>query len=75
MTSRFTQIFLSKTSLDKLCENTAFQLPALSRMRTESAIISLYVKIWVSENPYSRVFHTMHITNNNINPYLPHFLP
>ena len=41
----------------------------------ESAIISLYVKIWVSENPYSRVFHTMHITNNNINPYLPHFLP
>ena len=74
MTSRFMQIFLLKISLDKLCENTSFHVPAFSRMRAESAIMSLYGRIRVSEDPYTRVFHAVHTTNNNIDPYLPHFL-
>ena len=61
--------------MDKLCQNTAFYLPVFSRMRTESAIMSLlYGRIQVSENSYSRVFHAVHITNKNIDPHLPHFL-
>ena len=68
------QIFSLKTSLNKLYENKVFQLPVIPRIRTESAIMPLYGRIWVSENPYSRVFHAVHITNNNIDPYLPHFL-
>ena len=68
------QVFSLKTSLDKLCKNTVFHVPVFPRIRTESAIISLYSRIRVSENPCSRVFHAMHTTNNNIDPYLPHFL-
>ena len=68
------QIFSLKISLDKLCENMGFHVPAFSRIRIESAIMSLYG----SENPYSRIFHAVHIlhdiTNNNIDSYLPHFL-
>ena len=30
--------------------------------------MSLYGRKWVSEKPYSRVFHAMHITDNNIDP-------
>ena len=37
-------------------------------------IMSLYGRIWVSENPYSRLFHVLHITDNNIDPHLTHFL-
>ena len=70
----FMQIFSVKTSLDKLCENTVFHLPVFPRIRTESAVMSLYCGIRVSENPASRVFHAVHITNNNIDPYLPHFV-
>ena len=74
MTSRFMQIFSLKTRLDKLCENIVFHLPIFPRIRAESVIMSLYGRIRVSENLYSRVFHAVHITNNNIDPYLPHFL-
>ena len=35
---------------------------------------SVNVRIRVSENPYSCIFHEVHITNNNIDPCLPHFL-
>ena len=68
------QIFSLKTSLNKLSKNTVFHLPVHPRIRTESAIMSLYGRIRVSEKPYSRVFHAVHITNNNNDPYLPHFL-
>ena len=69
-------MFLLKTSLDKLCKNTVFHLPVFSHItiRTKSAIMPLYGGIRVSENPYSRVFHAVHITNNNIDSYLPHFM-
>ena len=66
------EIFLLKTSLDKLCKNTGFTyriLPYKDRI-----IMSLYGRIWVSENPYSRLFHVLHITDNNIDPHLTHFL-
>ena len=55
-------------------QETGFHLPVFSRIRIESAIMSLYG----SEKPDSRVFHAVHIpddiTKNNIDPYLPHFL-
>ena len=51
-----------------------FHLLVLSRIRKESVIMSLYGR----ENPYSRVFHAVHILhdniNNNLDPYLPYFL-
>ena len=62
------KIFSLKTSLTNYCENTIFHLPV------ESAIMFLYGRTRVSENPYSQVFHAVHITNNNIDLYLPHFL-
>ena len=74
MTSRFMQIFSLKTSLDKLCENMVFRLPVFPRIRTESAIISLYGGRRFSENPCSRAFHAVHTTSNNTDQYLPHFL-
>ena len=46
-----------KSSLHKICENTGFHWPLFSRIRTE--ILSLYWKIRVSENPYSRIFYTV----------------
>ena len=68
------QIFSLGISLDKLCENMGFHLLVFSRIRKESVIMSLYGR----ENPYSRVFHAVHILhdniNNNLDPYLPHFL-
>ena len=51
-----------------------FRLPVFPRIRTESAIISLYGGRRFSENPCSRAFHAMHTTNNNTDQYLPHFL-
>ena len=74
MTSRFMQIFSLKISLDKLYENTGFYLPIFCCMRTESVIMSLYDIVQVSENPYFPVFHAVHITKNNTDPYLAHFL-
>ena len=69
------QTFSLKISPDKLCASMGFYLPVFSGMMTESAIMSvLYGRIGVIENSYSRVFHAVHITNNNIDPYLPHFL-
>ena len=35
MASRFMEIFLLKTLLDKLCKNTGFHLPVFFRTRTE----------------------------------------
>ena len=43
-------------------------------MTTESAIMSLYGRMQVNENLYSRVFYAVRIVNNNIDPYLPHVL-
>ena len=37
-------------------------------------IMSLQGRIRVSENQYSRLFHVLHITDNNIDPHLTHFL-
>ena len=74
MISRFMQIFSLKTSLNTLCKNTVFHLPAHPRIMIESAIMSLYGRIRVSEKPYYRVFYAVHIANNNNDPYLPHFL-
>ena len=48
--------------------------PILSRMTTDSAIMSLYGRMQVDENLYSRVYYAVHIGNNNVDPYLPHFL-
>ena len=73
MQCRYMQIFSSKTSLDKLCENTGFHLPIVSCMRTESAIMPLYGRIRVSENLYSCVFHAVDITKNNIDPIFTTF--
>ena len=72
MTSMFMQMFSAKTSLDKLREY-GFSLTVFPRIRTESAIMSLYGGIR-SVKPDSRVFHAVHITNNNIDPNLPHFV-
>ena len=43
--------------LQKICENTIFHWPVFSRIRTESTFLSLYGIIWISENPYSRIFY------------------
>ena len=45
--------------LHKICENTGFHWLAFSHIRTESTILSLYGRIRVSENPYSRIFYAM----------------
>ena len=43
----------------KTCKNTEFHWPKFSRIRTKSSILSLYQKIRVSENPYSRIFYAV----------------
>ena len=40
-------------TLHKTCENTGFHWPLFSRIRKKSAILSLYRRIRVSENPWS----------------------
>ena len=34
--------------------------PVFSRITTKSTILSLYGRIWVGENPYSRKFYVMY---------------
>ena len=46
-------------SLHKICENTYFHWPVFSRIRPKSQISSLYGRIRVSENPYSRIFYVV----------------
>ena len=48
---------LKKVSLHNIFENTGFHWPVFSRIRTESRILTLYGRIRVSENPYSRIFY------------------
>ena len=48
-----------KHSLHKLCKNTGLHWPVFSRTRTESMILSLYGKIRVSKNQYSRISYAM----------------
>ena len=43
--------------LHKICENTGFHWPVFSSIRTELYILSLHRRIWVSENPYLRIFY------------------
>ena len=50
---------LLKYSLHKICENTGFHWPVLSRIRTKSTILSFCERIRVCENPYSRIFYTV----------------
>ena len=45
----------------KIHKNTGFNWPSFSSIGTESMILFLYGKLWVSENPYSRMFYTMWI--------------
>ena len=47
--------FLKRNTLHKICENTGFHWPVFSCVRTKSMILSLYGRIRVSENPYSRI--------------------
>ena len=54
-------------SLHKICENTGFHWPVSPSIRTESRILSLYRKIRVTENPYSRILYSVFLTEiNNI---------
>ena len=48
---------LKKYSVHQICENMDFHWPVFSRIKTESAILSIYGRIQVSENPYSRIFY------------------
>lgn len=41
----------------KICKNIGFFPPLFSRIRTASTILSLYVKIRVSENPHFWIFY------------------
>ena len=56
-----TEISSSSSSfvLHKICEDTRFQWPVFSRINTESTILSLYLRIRVSENPYSLIFYAV----------------
>ena len=45
----------------KIYKNTGFNWPSFSGIGTESMILFLYGKLWVSENPYSRMFYTVWI--------------
>ena len=47
----------SNRSLHKIYQNMGCLLPVFSRMRTESTILSLYVKMWVRKNPYFGIFY------------------
>ena len=51
--------FALQFSLHKICENTGFQWHIFSRISTKSTILSLYGRIRVSENPYSRIFYAV----------------
>ena len=54
------KMIIYPTTLHKISENTGFQWPVFSRIRTESStILSLYGRIRVSENPYSCIFCTV----------------
>ena len=50
------QLLLCSFPLHKICENTGFQWHIFSCISTKSTILSLYGRIRVSENPYSRIF-------------------
>ena len=51
-------------ALHKICKNTGF--PVFSRIKT---ILSLFGRIWVSENPYSRIFYAVEQSSSQ-NAYL-----
>ena len=57
--------------LHKVCENTGFRRTVFSRIRIKLQILSLYGRIRVSKNPYSRIFYAVcptalnHISFNN----------
>ena len=53
------QLLLCSFPLHKICENTGFQWHIFSRISTKSTILSLYGRIRVSENPYSRIFYAV----------------
>lgn len=46
-------------TLCKICENTGFRWTLFPSIMTKSTILSLYRKIWVSENPYSDIFYAV----------------
>ena len=48
-----------RKTLRKKCRNTVFLWPVYYRIWIESAILSLYAKKGVTENPYSGVFYPM----------------
>ena len=43
-----------------------FHRPVFSRIRTKSAILSLYGRIQVNENPYYRIFSAVNLDTNTI---------
>ena len=51
--------FFPQQSLHKICENTGFQWPVFSRIRTKSVILSLYGRIQVAENLYFCIFYAV----------------
>ena len=54
------KMIIYPTTLHRMSENTGFQWPIFSRIRTESStILSLYGRIRVSENRYSCIFCTV----------------
>ena len=57
-------------ALHKIYHNAGFQWPVFFRIRTESYIISLYGRIQVSENPYSRILYEVLYTKFIITPEL-----
>ena len=54
---------MTRVARHEICKNTGFHWPVLSRIRTEATILSIYGRIRVSENPYSRIFMQCRITN------------
>ena len=49
------------TAMHKTCENTSFQRPVFSRIRTESTTLSSYGRMRVSEHPESRIFYAVEL--------------
>ena len=57
-------------ALHKIYHNAGFQWPVFFRIRTESYILSLYGRIQVIENPYSRILYEVLYTTFIITPEL-----
>ena len=58
----FPQILYEATfdqPLRKTCQNTGFCWPVFSHVRTEFTILSLYGRMRVSENLYSRIIYAV----------------